>query len=94
MQAVGTKGFKKPNSRKTKKAPNNASVRKNQKTSRGIEPPPPNMTTFPIQRNNLVSGVANVAVVKQTVNEPVSSGTESCETLEVHTSCTSKIYEG
>lgn len=89
MQAVGTKGFKKPNSRKTKKAPNNASVRKNQKTSSGIEPPPPNMTTFPIQRNNLVSGVANVAVVKQTVNEPVSSGTESCETLEVHTSCTS-----
>lgn len=93
MQAVGNKGSKKSNSRKTKKTPNNASARKKQKASSGLEPPAPSdKATIAIQRNNMVSAHVNMTVGQQAVNKPVSSGAGNHRASEVHNSCASTSF--
>jgi len=90
VQAVGNKGSKKSNTRKTRKPPINASARKKQKASSGLEPPAPiTKETFAIQRNNVVSAQTNMAVSQQVVNKPVSSGDGNRGASEVHNSSTS-----
>jgi hypothetical protein len=87
---VGNKGSKKSNTRKTRKSSINASARKKQKASSGLEPPAPIANaTSAIQRNNVVSAHANMAVAQQAVNKPVSSGVGNHGATEVHNSCTS-----
>jgi len=90
VQAVGNKGSKKSNTRKTRKPPINASARKKQKASSGLEPPAPiAKATNAIQRNNVVSAHANMAVGQQAVNKPVSSGVGNHGATEVRNSRTS-----
>jgi uncharacterized C2H2 Zn-finger protein len=85
VKAVSDRGWKKPNSRKTKKTPNSASCRKKQKPN---SVPLNDRETRCIQTDNLTSTVSNVAVVQQTVNAsdihiPISSGIRSHEVSRV-----------
>jgi len=87
VQAVGNKGSKKSNTRKTRKPPFNPSAGKKHKASNGLEPPAPiAKATLAVQRNNMFSAHENMAVGQQAVNKPVSSGGRNHGASEVRNS--------
>ena len=85
---MGNEGSKKSNTRKTRKPPFIASVRKKQKASSGLETSI-TKAAFAVQRNNMVSAVANMAVVQQAVNKPALSGVGDRGASEIYTTYTS-----
>lgn len=93
MKAVGDRGCKKYNSRKTKKTPNSASTRSCRKKQKTNSVPLNDKKTCLIQIDNLTSTVSDVAVVQRTVNAsdihiPISSGVTSHELSRVDESHT------
>ena len=71
-QALGIKGSKKSNTKKTRKPPF-TSARMKQKASSGLEPPASiAKAAFAIQRYNTFSAFGNRAVGQQAVNKPIS----------------------
>ncbi|PNF14109.1 hypothetical protein B7P43_G01059 [Cryptotermes secundus] len=88
VKAVGDRGYKKSNSRKTKKTCNSASSRSRRKKQKTNRMPLNDKEPCLIQTDNLTSTVSNVAVVQQTVNAsdihiPISSGIRSHELSRV-----------
>jgi hypothetical protein len=84
VKAVSDTGWKKCNSRKTKKTPNSASSVSCRKKKKPNSVPLNDTETHCIQTDNLTSAVSNVAVVQETVNAsdihiPISSGIRSHE---------------